>query len=62
MQQGFDQFVLRPLKIELDDWTSAVALLPPAAEDAAREHGLRVEQMFFGEPVVPYSPVRKLPS
>jgi hypothetical protein len=28
-------------KIELDDWTSAVALLPPAAEDAVREHGAR---------------------
>jgi hypothetical protein len=47
-------------KIELDDWTSAVELLPPAAEDAVREHGARVEQMFFGEPVVPYSPVRKI--
>jgi hypothetical protein len=47
-------------KIALDDWASAINHLPSAAESAVAENGERIAQMFFQEPVQPYSPVYQL--
>jgi patatin-like phospholipase/acyl hydrolase len=44
-------------KIELDDWRSAVALLPNPAIAAVDRVGATVATMFFGEPAQPYTPV-----
>lgn len=47
-------------KIELDDWRSAVVLLPPAADSALEADGARVAKMFFTQPAVAYQPVHRL--
>jgi uncharacterized protein len=47
-------------KIELDDWRSAVAILPDAAHGAVAENGERIAEMFLREPVEPYEPEIRL--
>ena len=44
-------------RIGMDDWTSAVEVLPGAAETALEEHGNRVARVFFQELVTMYKPV-----
>jgi patatin-like phospholipase/acyl hydrolase len=43
--------------IELDDWRSAVDLLPGPAEEAVQTAGHRVAEMFLGSPISPYVPI-----
>jgi patatin-like phospholipase/acyl hydrolase len=43
--------------IELDDWRSAVALLPGPAAGAVEGSGDRVAEMFLREPATPYVPI-----
>ena len=42
--------------IELDDWRSAVGLLPAPAEDAVRAAGDRVAEIFLRQPAAPMRP------
>lgn len=44
-------------KIELDDWRTAVALLPAPAAAAVASAGDRVASMFLAEPAAPYVPI-----
>lgn len=44
-------------RIELDDWRSAVAHLPAAAEYVLEAEAARVAEMFFAAPAEPYTPV-----
>lgn len=43
-------------RIEMDDWSRAVAKLPGAAATAADEYGARVASFFFRGQVAPYKP------
>lgn len=47
--------------IGLDDWRSAVTILPPVALETVEQHGGRIAQMFFKDKVLPYEPVYRLP-
>ena len=44
-------------KIELDDWRSAVALLPGPANALLASAGDRIFSMFLTEPAAPYVPI-----
>ena len=44
-------------KIEMDDWSRAVAELPNAADAALDELGQAVASVFLSEPAAPYQPV-----
>lgn len=44
-------------KIELDDWPTAVAILPSVAAATAATIAERASDMFLGEPAAPYVPV-----
>ena len=44
-------------KIELDDWRTAVALLPAPAAAAVASAGDPVASMFLAEPAAPYVPI-----
>ena len=43
--------------IELDDWRSAINLLPTPAADAVQSMGDRAAAMFLHDPATPYVPV-----
>ena len=44
-------------KIELDDWSGAVAHLPCAANRSLEEQGKDVASVFLSEPATPYQPI-----
>ncbi|HZY48958.1 MAG TPA: patatin, partial [Devosia sp.] len=47
----------RETPIEMDDWSTARDVLPPAAVVAVSKHGAEVAQRFLADPADAYNPV-----